>query len=80
MEKCKEDKVKANLLEAIDLLNKSIEENKAPIKIVCKKLEDRMKYISKKLPNCEGYSETEKKIRYDEILNALEIIKEVFGA
>lgn len=80
MEKCKEDKVKANLLEAIDLLNKSIEENKAPIKTVCRKLEERMKYISKKLPGCKGYSEEEKKIRYDEILNALEIIKEVFGA
>ena len=79
MEKCKEDKVKENLLEAIDLLNKSIEENKTPIKVVLKRLDERMKYISKKLSNCKGYSEEEKKIRYDEILNVMEIIKEVFN-
>lgn len=76
MEKCKEDKVKESLLEAIDLLNKSIEENKTPIKIVLRKLDERMKHISKN----KDYSEEEKKARYDEVLNAMEIIGEIFNA
>lgn len=75
-----ETKIKENLVEAIDILNKSIAENKNPIRIVMRRLEDRMKYIRNKLPNCKGYSEDEKKIRYDEILNAMEVIKEVFNA
>lgn len=74
-----ETKVKEELWEAIDELNKKIEENKNPVKRVMERLESRMKYISKKLPGCHGYSEEEKKIRYDEILNAMEVIKEVFN-
>lgn len=72
------EKFKEYMFNAIGLIGKSHTEEK-PEKRLLSKLEDRMKYISKKLPGCLGYSEAEKKARYDEILNTMEIIKEIFN-
>ena len=73
MEKFKED-----MFNAIGLIGKP-KETEEPERKLLSKLEDRMKYISRKLPGCLGYSEAEKKARYDEILNTMEIIKEIFN-
>ena len=72
------EKFKEEMFMAIGMIGKH-QETKKPEEILLSKLEDRMKYISKKLPNCLGYSEAEKKARYDEILNTMEAIKEIFN-
>ena len=73
MEKFKED-----MFNAIGLIGKSKELEK-PERTLFLRLEDRLKYISKKLSSCQGYSEVEKKARYDEILNTMDTIREVFN-
>ena len=73
MEKFKED-----MFNAIGLIGKSKELEK-PERILLSRLEERLKCISKKPSNCLGYSETEKKVRYDEILNTMDAIREVFN-
>ena len=72
------EKFKEEMFNAIGLIGKTQEVEK-PEKILLSRLENRMKYISKKLSSCLGYSEAEKKARYDEILNTMETIKEIFN-
>ena len=73
-----ENNFKKGMWEAIGMIGSNVKKN-TPIQEVCKKLDDRLTYIRNKLPNCKGYSETEKQIRYEEILNVLGIIKETFN-
>lgn len=73
-----ENEFKKGMWEAISMIGQHTEK-KTPIQVVCKKLDDRLTYIKNKLSNCKGYSESEKQIRYEEILNVLGIIKETFN-
>lgn len=78
MEKSKEDKFKESMFEAIGMIGTK-EKQLTPSQQILRKLEDRMKYIRNKLSSCMGYSEEEKKIRYDEILNAMQVVEEVLS-
>ena len=69
---------KEDMFNAIGLIGKP-REVKKPERVLLERLNDRLKYIQNKLSNCLGYSETEKKARYDEILNTMEMIKELFN-
>lgn len=70
------DDYKQDMFNAIGLIGKP---NKPKEIELIDNLRNRLKYIQRKLSNCLGYSEVEKKARYDEIFNTLEMIKEIYN-
>ena len=78
MKKSREDKFKEDMFEAIGMIGTKEKQLNLSQQIL-RRLENRMKYIRNKLSSCMGYSEEEKNIRYDEILNAMQIVEEVLS-
>ena len=69
---------KEDMFNAIGLIGKN-KVVKKPEEVLLEKLDGRLKYIRNKLSTCMGYSDDEKKARYDEILNTMELIKDIFN-
>ena len=71
-----EKNTKDLMFNAIDQVNKNIKGNKSVKQEILKILEKRMKDISN---NQAKYSMAERRIRYDEILNAMEVVENVLS-
>ena len=71
------DTFKEDMFYAIGLIGKK-KVMKKPEKELLDKLDKRLKEIRNKTVTCKGYSDNEKEVRYEELLNVIGLIKDIF--